>query len=102
MVARYWPSWWRRATASLVLATAGPAVAAGERDLVVADTGQVAGWHRAMLAAASSLLADAVRAGDVRADLDVRDLLTLVKGITLAAGDRRQAERLLSLVHWGP
>ncbi|MEV0824154.1 TetR/AcrR family transcriptional regulator [Nonomuraea rubra] len=86
----------------LALSTAGPAVAAGERDLVLADTGQVAGWHRAMLAAASSLLTDAVRAGDVRADLDVRDLLTLVKGITLAAGDRRQAERLLSLVKWGP
>ncbi|GAA2214726.1 hypothetical protein GCM10009850_101910 [Nonomuraea monospora] len=64
------------------------------------DTDQVAGWHRAMLTAASSLLADAVRAGDVRADLDVRDLLTLVKGITLAAEDRTQAERLLSLVNW--
>ncbi|MGW3342684.1 TetR/AcrR family transcriptional regulator [Nonomuraea rubra] len=83
-------------------ATADMAHAAGEGDLVLDDTGQVAGWHRAMLAAASSLLADAVRAGDVRADLDVRDLLTLVKGITLAAGDRRQAERLLSLVNWGP
>ncbi|GAA4969039.1 AcrR family transcriptional regulator [Nonomuraea thailandensis] len=74
----------------------------GKRDLALADTAQVADWHRAMLAAASSLLADAVRVEAVRADLDVRDLLTLVKGITVAAEDRRQAERLLSLVNWGP
>ncbi|MGR6923607.1 TetR/AcrR family transcriptional regulator [[Actinomadura] parvosata] len=75
---------------------------ATKRDLALADPAQVADWHRAMLTAASSLLADAVRAGAVRADLDVRDLLTLVKGITLAAENRDQAERLLSLVNWGP
>ncbi|MFC4115332.1 TetR/AcrR family transcriptional regulator [Nonomuraea zeae] len=63
-------------------------------------TALLAGWHESMLTTASSLLEAAKRAGAVRADLDVRDLLTLVKGITLAAADRAQAERLLSLIAW--
>ncbi|MEV0619454.1 helix-turn-helix domain-containing protein [Nonomuraea sp. NPDC050404] len=75
-----------------------------KRDLALAVTGEssalVAGWHRAMLEAASTLLEEAGRAGAVRADLDAADLLTLVKGITLAAADRAQAERLLALVNW--
>jgi hypothetical protein len=53
-----------------------------------------------MLTTASTLLDAAKRAGEVRADLDVRDLLTLVNGIALATSDRAQAERLLSLVNW--
>ncbi|SEG64802.1 DNA-binding transcriptional regulator, AcrR family [Nonomuraea solani] len=73
-----------------------------KRDLALAVTDdsatQHADWHRAMLDTASNLLEEAKRAGDVHADLDVRDLLTLVKGIALAATDRSQAERLLSLV----
>ncbi|MFB4278809.1 MULTISPECIES: TetR/AcrR family transcriptional regulator [unclassified Nonomuraea] len=74
-----------------------------KRDLALAashETARHAEWHRSMLGAASGLLEEAQRAGDVRADLDVRDLLTLVRGITLAAADRAQAERLLSLVNW--
>ncbi|MFC5826949.1 TetR/AcrR family transcriptional regulator [Nonomuraea insulae] len=75
-----------------------------KRDLALAATDQTAlhaEWHRSMLDTASGLLDEAKRAGAVRADLDVRDLLTLVRGITLAATDQAQAERLLSLVSWG-
>lgn len=75
-----------------------------KRDLALAATDKTAlhaEWHRSMLDTASALLEEAKRAGAVRADLDVRDLLTLVRGITLAATDQAQAERLLSLVSWG-
>ncbi|MEV0382131.1 helix-turn-helix domain-containing protein [Nonomuraea sp. NPDC050643] len=74
-----------------------------KRDLALAvtdDSTLHADWHRSMLDTASGLLDEAKRAGAVRADLDVRDLLTLIKGISLAATDRPQAERLLSLVNW--
>ncbi|WP_326630203.1 TetR/AcrR family transcriptional regulator [Nonomuraea fuscirosea] len=74
-----------------------------KRDLALAatdDTALHAAWHRTMIEAASMLLEEAGQAGLVRADLDVRDLLTLVRGITLATTDREQAERLLSLVDW--
>ncbi|KAB8197516.1 TetR family transcriptional regulator [Nonomuraea phyllanthi] len=76
----------------------------GKRDLAQGLTGDesgtelVARWHASMLATASALLDAARRSGAVRAGLDVRDLLTLVKGIALAATDRDQAERLLSLI----
>ncbi|MGN9837005.1 TetR/AcrR family transcriptional regulator [Nonomuraea sp. H19] len=74
-----------------------------KRDLALAVTDQgrstlVAEWHESMLTTASALLEGAKQAAAVRADLDVRDLLTLVKGIALAATDRAQAERLLTLV----
>jgi AcrR family transcriptional regulator len=63
-------------------------------------TALLAGWHESMLTTATTLLDAAKRAGAVRADLDVRDLLTLVLGITLATADRAHAERLLSLIAW--
>ncbi|MFF0323187.1 hypothetical protein ACFYTU_20765 [Nonomuraea angiospora] len=77
---------------------------ASKRDLALAVTGDsgatalVAQWHASMLDTASGLLDAARRAGDVRADLDVRDLLTLVRGIALATADRTQAGRLLRLI----
>jgi AcrR family transcriptional regulator len=74
-----------------------------KRDLALAvtpETRRVAEWHESMLSTASALLDAARRAHVVRADLDVRDLLTIVKGITLAAADLTQAERLLSLIDW--
>ncbi|MEV4011462.1 helix-turn-helix domain-containing protein [Nonomuraea angiospora] len=79
---------------------------ASKRDLALAVTGDsgatalVAQWHASMLATASELLDAAQRAGAVRADLDVRDLLTLVRGIALTAADRAQADRLLALIDW--
>ncbi|MEQ4723807.1 hypothetical protein [Nonomuraea sp. B19D2] len=78
-----------------------------KRDLALSVTDDqgisalVAEWHASMLATASTLLDAAKQAGAVRAGLDVRDLLTLVKGIALAASDRAQAERLLSLIDYG-
>jgi AcrR family transcriptional regulator len=74
-----------------------------KRDLALAamdeqSTDLVAEWHDSMLTTASALLDAAKRANAVRPDLDVRDLLTLVRGIALAAADRPQAERLLTLV----
>ncbi|MFI7126921.1 TetR/AcrR family transcriptional regulator [Nonomuraea sp. NPDC050153] len=77
-----------------------------KRDLALAVTDDgsatalVAEWHASMLTTASALLDAAKRAGAVRADLDVRDLLTLVRGIALAAADRTQADRLLALIDW--
>ncbi|MGV9376988.1 TetR/AcrR family transcriptional regulator [Nonomuraea sp. NPDC003707] len=79
---------------------------ASKRDLALAVTGDsgatalVAQWHASMLATASGLLDAAKRAGAVRADLDVRDLLTLVRGIALTAADRAQSDRLLALIDW--
>jgi AcrR family transcriptional regulator len=78
---------------------------ASKRDLAVAVTGLprtdlLAKWHESMLTTASALLEAAKHANAVRPDLDVRDLLTLVKGIALAATDRAQAERLLTLIDW--
>ncbi|MFI7638718.1 TetR/AcrR family transcriptional regulator [Nonomuraea sp. NPDC049400] len=78
-----------------------------KRDLALSVTDDqggstlVAEWHASMLATASALLDAAKQAGAVRAGLDVRDLLTLVKGIALAASDRAQADRLLSLIDYG-
>ncbi|MFG6197373.1 TetR/AcrR family transcriptional regulator [Nonomuraea sp. JJY05] len=77
---------------------------ASKRDLALAVTGDsaatalVAQWHASMIDTASGLLDAAKRAGAVRADLDVRDLLTLVRGIALTAADRAQADRLLTLI----
>ncbi|GAA3574183.1 TetR/AcrR family transcriptional regulator [Nonomuraea rosea] len=77
-----------------------------KRDLATAITNDtpagalLAGWHESMLTTATTLLDAAKRAGAVRADLDVRDLLTLVMGIALATADQAHAERLLSLIAW--
>ncbi|MEW9547251.1 TetR/AcrR family transcriptional regulator [Nonomuraea sp. NPDC050783] len=76
---------------------------AAKRDLALAVAGdersrRLADWHAAMLATASDLVDAARRAGAARPDLDVRDLLTLVKGIALAADGEEQAARLLALV----
>ncbi|MCK2221021.1 TetR/AcrR family transcriptional regulator [Actinomadura sp. ATCC 31491] len=74
-----------------------------KRDLAQAVTDdershRLAEWHAVMLATASALLDAAKDAGAARPGLDVRDLLTLVKGIALAAADEAQAGRLLDLV----
>ncbi|MDP4505552.1 TetR/AcrR family transcriptional regulator [Nonomuraea turcica] len=76
-----------------------------KRDLALAATdGQgtdlVAEWHQSMLTTASALLDAAKQTHAVRADLDVRDLLALIKGIALTAADAAQAERLLTLIDW--
>jgi AcrR family transcriptional regulator len=60
-----------------------------------------AGWHTAMHATASALLTRAQRAGAVRADLEVADLLALATAIALTAADTRRTERLLDLVRRG-
>ncbi|GAA3241287.1 TetR/AcrR family transcriptional regulator [Nonomuraea helvata] len=78
-----------------------------KRDLALSVTDDqscsalVAEWHASMLATASALLDAAKQAGAAGADLDVRDLLTLVKGIALAALDGVQADRLLRLIDYG-
>jgi AcrR family transcriptional regulator len=74
-----------------------------KRDLALAvtegpSTDLVAGWHDAMLTTAAALMEAAGHAKAVRPELDVRDLLTLAKGIALAAADEAQAERLLALL----
>ncbi|MEU0566655.1 helix-turn-helix domain-containing protein [Nonomuraea sp. NPDC005983] len=58
-------------------------------------------WHESMTTTASELLDRAQQAGAVRADLDVRDLLTLVNGVALATADGDQADRLLAVVGRG-
>ncbi|MGI5283687.1 TetR/AcrR family transcriptional regulator [Nonomuraea polychroma] len=64
------------------------------------STDLIAKWHQTMLTTASALLDAAKQAHAVRADLDVRDLLALIKGIALTAADTAQAERLLALIDW--
>ncbi|GAA1694232.1 TetR/AcrR family transcriptional regulator [Fodinicola feengrottensis] len=58
-------------------------------------------WHDAMLSTAGSLLVRAQEAGDVRADLPVRDVLWLANGIALTGADDERAVRLLRLVRDG-
>ncbi|WP_330255937.1 TetR/AcrR family transcriptional regulator [Nocardia sp. NBC_00565] len=58
-------------------------------------------WHEAMRATASTLLTRAQRAGTVRADVAVSDLLTLVNGIAVASTDPEQIERCLTLLRRG-
>ena len=58
-------------------------------------------WHSAMHATASTLLAGAQRAGVVRADLDVPDLLSLANGIALSGASPHRLGRLLALVREG-
>jgi AcrR family transcriptional regulator len=60
-----------------------------------------AGWHTAMHATAAALLTRAQRAGTVRADLEVADLLALATAIALTAADTRRTDRLLDLVRRG-
>jgi AcrR family transcriptional regulator len=59
-----------------------------------------AGWHTAMHATASALLTRAQRAGAIRADLEVTDLLALATAIALTA-DTRRTDRLLDLLQRG-
>jgi AcrR family transcriptional regulator len=82
---------------------------AGKRDLALAipaeDGGQRTalfdGWHEAMHATASRLLAAAQSAGAVSADLDAADLLALASGIAVASADADQARRCLALIRRG-
>ncbi|GAA5200203.1 TetR/AcrR family transcriptional regulator [Rugosimonospora acidiphila] len=59
------------------------------------------GWHDAMRATASRLLARAQRRGAARAGLDPADLLTLANGIALTSADADQAGRCLDLLRDG-
>jgi AcrR family transcriptional regulator len=59
------------------------------------------GWHTAMHATASRLLAQAQAAGAVSADLGAPDLLTLANGIAVASSDTGQVERCLALLRRG-
>jgi AcrR family transcriptional regulator len=56
-----------------------------------------AGWH----ATAAALLTRAQRAGAVRADLEVADLLALATAIALTVADTRRTDRLLDLLRRG-
>jgi AcrR family transcriptional regulator len=60
-----------------------------------------AGWHTAMHATAAALLTRAQRAGAVRADLEVADLLVLATAIALTGADTGRTGRLLDLVRRG-
>jgi AcrR family transcriptional regulator len=51
-----------------------------------------------MLAAVESLLAAGVTAGTLRPDVNAADVLAGLSGVTLAAGERDQAGRLLDLL----
>lgn len=61
------------------------------------EAGLAESWRASVQNAAAVLLARAQRAGAVRADLDVTDLLTMVTGIAVTAASDRQRERLLTL-----
>lgn len=67
-----------------------------------AESKPVTGYRDALRAAAGSLLAGAQKAGAVRADVDLLDLLTLVHGVSLVADhspqDPDQLDRLLAIV----
>jgi AcrR family transcriptional regulator len=58
-------------------------------------------WHTAMHTTAATLLSDAQRAGVVRADLDVADLLSLANGIALSGASPNRLDHLLALVREG-
>ena len=58
-------------------------------------------WHQAMHSTASALLARAQQSADIRADLDVSDLLALVHGAALTGADAEQTSRLLTLIRSG-
>jgi AcrR family transcriptional regulator len=58
-------------------------------------------WHAAMHTTAAALLTRAQRAGAVRADLEVADLLALANAVALTGADSGQTERLLDLVRRG-
>lgn len=76
---------------------------AGKRDLALAipkDGSALFGeWHEKMLATASALLTRAQDAGEVRADLTVRELMTLANAIALTGTG--QYARLLDLLRYG-
>ncbi|MFG1957296.1 TetR/AcrR family transcriptional regulator [Nonomuraea sp. NPDC049028] len=76
---------------------------AGKRDLALElprDGSALFGeWHEKMLATASALLIRAQDAGEVRADLTVRELMTLANAIALTGSD--QSARLLDLLRYG-
>lgn len=58
-------------------------------------------WHEAMRSTATALLVRAQRAGTVRAELDVADLLALANGIALSGADDEQIRRLVRLIRGG-
>lgn len=82
---------------------------ATKRELPLALTGDQQGqrsdlfdsWHQAMHSTASALLARARQSSNIRADLDVSDLLALTHGIALTGADAEQIERLLMLIKNG-
>jgi AcrR family transcriptional regulator len=82
---------------------------AGKRELALAvaddrgaqQSGLFASWHKAMVSAASALLATAQHDGVVRADVEVLDLLTLVNGLAVTGADPVRVERLVALIRRG-
>lgn len=79
---------------------------ASKRFLAAALTDDQAGplfdrWHQAMRDTAAALIQRARQAGEIRADVDARDLLVLANGIALATRDADQARRLLVTVRHG-
>lgn len=58
-------------------------------------------WHSAMRATASSLLAAAQQAGDVRADVEASDILGLAHGVALAGADAARMRRLTDIAWRG-
>jgi AcrR family transcriptional regulator len=58
-------------------------------------------WHAAVHSTASSLLTRAQQAAEVRADLEVTELLSLANGIALSGAPPSRLDRLLTLVREG-
>ncbi|HJP73252.1 MAG TPA: TetR family transcriptional regulator [Pseudonocardiaceae bacterium] len=58
-------------------------------------------WHAAMHSTASALLTRAQQAAEVRADLDVTELLSLANGIALSGAPPSRLDRLLTLIREG-
>jgi AcrR family transcriptional regulator len=82
---------------------------ASKRDLALAIADDRGGrrsalfaeWHDAMHSTASALLVRAQRAAEVRADVEVSDLLTLANGLAVVGADGERVERLLGLIRHG-
>ncbi|WP_163506147.1 TetR/AcrR family transcriptional regulator [Fodinicola acaciae] len=74
-----------------------------KRDLAMVERGSelADSWHSAMRSTAGALLERARETGDVRADLEVNDLLRLANGIALGGADDATTRRLLRLLREG-
>jgi AcrR family transcriptional regulator len=83
------------------LATGRAPAFAGAGDDDARRTELFARWHAALTSTAETLLARAQRAGDVRGDITVAEVLTLAHAIATSCTDPGQVRRLLTIVRHG-